>query len=125
MINVKKYINGLLNGSSELLSLLGAGDKIYASYPDKITTFPCVIFEELDQSDTEYADMLPQGTTASITIHIFTKTLANYPTTSSIGQVCNNLLNGVLWNCGSNRELTEDGGTTKHRIMTFSTKFVY
>ena len=121
MINVKKYINGLLNGSSELKTLCKT---ILSSYPDEVTKFPCIIFEELNQSDTEYADMLPQGTTASISIHIFTKTLADYPTTSSIGQVCNNLLNGVLWNCDSNRELSESDNI-KHRVMTFSTKIVY
>lgn len=121
-MNLKKYLKTLLSGSSELSAVLGTNGKILASYPNEITVFPCVIYEEQGSSDICFSDNLPEGTAAVIRIHIFTKTLTGFPTTNDVGDVIRGLFRSSLWAMTSNNEIGEDG-QIKHRIMDFKREF--
>jgi len=122
MLNMKKYYQSLLSSSQELAEALGANGEILSAYPDEVTKFPVVIYEDNNQRDIEYSDNLPWGTGASVRIHIFTKAVAGFPTTYALGRIIADLFRADYWNCGINTELSENDNI-KHRVMDFSREF--
>lgn len=119
MINAKVIYNNLLNDET-IVELVGE-DNILSAYPDEqIKKFPCVIFLDNNQSDGEYNDNKPGADNCSVQIHIFSKKLENYPTTSEIAIVIAKVMNNDLWNCSQNREVSDPDPNCEHRVMIFS-----
>ena len=123
MLNMKKYYLQLLSGSTELAELLGANGEILSAYPEEVEKFPLVIFEDVNQRDVEFSDNLPNGTSASVRIHIFTKALDGYPTTTTLGDVIHKLFRSEYWTCNGNAETQDVSDSVKHRVMDFSREF--
>ena len=121
-MNLKKYIKDLLSASSALSAKLGTNGKILSAYPAEVNIFPCVIYEESNQSDLEFSDNLPWGTGCEVRIHIFTKTLNGYPTTNEIGEIVRNVFRGDFWAMTSNNEVSDED-SIKHRVMDFRRGF--
>lgn len=121
-MNLKKYYKDLLTASSELITIIG-NNKIMSSYPQEVETFPLVIYEDLNSNDVAFSDNLPEGTRAQVRIHIFTKTLANYPTTTAIAEIIRNIFRSDFWACTMNQETNDVEDNIKHRVMDFSRAF--
>lgn len=121
-MNLKKYYKDLLTASSELTSLIGTG-KIVSAYPQEVKTFPLVIYEDLNSNDVAFSDNLPEGTRAQVRIHIFTKTLENYPTTTAIAEIIRSIFRSDYWACTMNQETDDVEDNIKHRIMDFDRAF--
>lgn len=125
MINQKKYVLTLLKNSTELETILGKSGKIMNAYPNKIETFPLVIFEDMNQSDVEFYDNLPNATNCSIRIHIFTKVSGNkYPTTTEVGLIVHDIFRNDYWSCTANVETSDVDDSIRHRIMDFTRPFL-
>lgn len=125
MINQKEYVLRLLKNSTELETILGKSGKIMNAYPNKIETFPLVIFEDMNQSDVEFYDNLPNATNCSIRIHIFTKVSGNkYPTTTEVGLIVHDIFRNDYWSCTANMEISDVDDSIRHRIMDFTRPFL-
>lgn len=125
MINQKEYVLRLLKNSTELETILGKSGKIMNAYPNKIETFPLVIFEDMNQSDVEFYDNLPNATNCSIRIHIFTKVSGNkYPTTTEVGLIVHDIFRNDYWSCTANMETSDVDDSIRHRIMDFTRPFL-
>lgn len=120
MINAKKVYNEIL--SDPILVEMVGEDSIMDSYPDEVVKFPCVIFTDSLQTDIEFGDNQPHGTECYVDVHIFTKALEGFPTTTEIGLVVNNIFHENDFYCTSNSEL-EEGNGIKHRMMKFKNEF--
>lgn len=120
MINAKKIYNEIL--SDPILVEMVGEDSIMDSYPDEVVKFPCVIFTDSLQADIEFGDNQPHGTECYVDVHIFTKALEGFPTTTEIGLVVNNIFHANDFYCTSNFEL-EEGNGIKHRVMKFKNEF--
>lgn len=117
MINVKKIYNEIL--SDERLLNVISEDNIFDCYPNEVETFPCVIYMEGVQMDIEFADNLPTANSCNVDIHIFTKALENYPTTSEIGIIIGEIFKEKYFTCTSNLETYDENPEVRHRIMSF------
>ena len=122
-MNLKKYYRTLLTNSSELVALLGSTDKIVASYPNEVTTFPLVVFEDVNSSDVAFSDNLPEGTSATVRIHIFSKTIKGYPKAEEIADVIRSIFRADYWAMLSNNETPDVEDNIKHRILDFKREF--
>ena len=123
MLNVKEYMFTLLTSDSELSELLGEGH-ILSAYPQEVKTFPLVVYEDSGQRDVEFSDNLPEGTDVSVRIHIFTKTLTDYPTTAQIGSLVHGIMRADFWACTLNTETSDVSDNIRHRIMDFKRAFL-
>ena len=123
MLNVKKYMFTLLTSDAELSELLGEGH-IVSAYPQEVKTFPLVVYEDSGQRDVEFSDNLPEGTDVSVRIHIFTKTLTDYPTTAQIGSLVHRIMRADFWACTLNTETSDVSDNIRHRIMDFKRTFL-
>ena len=121
-MNLKKYYKDLLESSSELAAKLGSG-KILSAYPQEVKTFPLVVYEDMSARDVEFVDNLPEGTSAQVRIHIFTKTLTSYPTTYEIADIIHLLFRSKLWTMTNSTETGDVEDNVKHRIMDFTRAF--
>ena len=119
MVNVKKYVFTQLSGSTALQTLIGSG-QVVDMYPNEVTVFPLVVYIDSNQSDNEYADNKPETSRASVTVHVFTKTLTGFPTTTSIGIIIADIFKNLLWHCVSNSEVPDPIDSVRHRVMIFS-----
>lgn len=117
MINVKKIYSQLL--SNALITALVPGDNILNAYPNEIENYPCIIFLDENQSDGEYADNKPSADRCSVMIHIFSKKLDGYVTTSEIGVIIAEVMNNDLWHCSQNGEISDPDPDAEHRVMRF------
>ncbi len=121
-MNLKKYYKDLLESSSELTAKLGSG-KILSAYPQEVKIFPLVVFEDMSSNDVAFSDNLPEGTNAQVRIHIFTKTLAKYPTTYEIADIIHQLFRADFWAMTNNTETGDVDDNIRHRIMDFTRAF--
>lgn len=121
-MNLKKYYMSLLSNNSALAELLGDG-KILSAYPQKVTVFPTVIFEDNDSSDIEFSDNLPNGTAAQVRIHVFSKTLKGYPKAETIAELIRNIFRADYWAMTNNTETPDVEDNIKHRILDFKREF--
>lgn len=117
MINAKKIYNNLLNDSR--ITALVPGDNILNAYPNEIENYPCIIFLDENQSDGEYADNKPSADRCSVKIHIFSKKLDGYVTTSDISVIIAEVMNNDLWHCSQNGEIGDPDPDAEHRVMRF------
>ena len=122
MINTKKLYSQLL--SNALITAVVPGENILNAYPNEVEIFPCIIFLDDDQSDGEYADDKHTADRCSVVIHIFSKKLDGYVTTSEIGVIIANVMNDDFWNCSQNGETTDPDSDVEHRVMRFE-KSIY
>lgn len=122
MINVKKIYNALLNNSS--ITSLIPEENILNSYPAEVEVYPCIIFLDENQSDTEYSENKPRAGDCSVQIHIFSKKIDGYISTSDVAVVIAEIMNNDLWNTSQNGEVTDPDPNTEHRVMRFN-KSIY
>ena len=122
-MNLKKYYKTLLTSSTELTSLLGGEGTITATYPQEVKTFPLVVYEDINSRDVAFSDNKPEGTTAQVRIHIFSKTLKGYPKVEAIAEIVHSIFRDDYWACTANQETPDVSDNTKHRIMDFSREF--
>ena len=120
MLKMKAFYYKALSTSTELLEELGDNGDIVSSYPHTIEKFPLIIYSDDTQSDTEYAENKPTASSCSVTIHIFTKAVYGYPTTSTLGVIIANIFNDLYFHCSSNREVENIDSSVKHRVMIFN-----
>ena len=118
MINTKVIYNTLLNDTR--ITELVDEDNILSSWPNEFETFPCIIFLDENQSDDEYYENMPGASRCSVQIHIFTKKLDGYVTTSEIGVIIAKVMNEDLWNCSQNGEVADPDPDAEHRVMMFN-----
>ena len=118
MINVKAIYNELLNNPS-ILELVD-DNSIFDGYPTTIEQFPCICFVEDGQTDTEYADNRHTFENCAVQVHIYTKALDGYPTTSEIGVRVADVFNENYWHCRDTKEVSDPNDDVKHRVMNFS-----
>ena len=121
-MNLKKYYMSLLSASSELETLIGK-NKIVSAYPQEVTTFPLVIFEDVNSSDVAFSDNLPEGTSATVRIHILSKTIKGYPKAEEIADVVRSIFRNDYWTMTGNNETPDVEDNIKHRIMDFRREF--
>lgn len=119
MINAKVIYNKLLN--DERITLLVDEDNILSAWPgEEIENFPCIIFLDDNQADTEYNENRPSASSCSVQIHIFSKKLDGYSTTSDIAEKVVDVFHEDLWNCSQNRETSDPDPNCEHRVMIFN-----
>ena len=121
-MNLKKYYMSLLSNNSSLTALIGSG-KVLSGYPQEVTTFPVVIFEDNDSSDIEFADNLPNGTAAQVRIHVFSKTIKSYPKAEDIAELIRSIFREDFWAMTNNTESPDVDDNIKHRILDFKREF--
>lgn len=121
-MNLKKYYMSLLSGSSALISLIGE-NKILSAYPQEVKTFPLVVFEDTNSSDVAFSDNLPEGTSAQVRIHIFSKTLKGYPKAEEIAEIIREIFRIDYWSMTANIETPDVEDNIKHRVMDFKREF--
>ena len=119
MINAKETIYNILSDER----LTSQVTDIFDAYPTTIENFPCIIFIDSGQTDIEFADNQPLGVEVEITIHIFTKTLDGYLTTSQIGIIVDEIMKENYFICNSNMEVPDVDDNVRHRIMVFRNNF--
>lgn len=118
MINAKKLYSTLLQDNR--ITALISENNILNSYPNKVVDFPCLIFVDENQADTEYYENQPGASNCNLMIHIFSKKLDGYVTTSEVAIVIAEILHENLWNCPQNREVSDPDPDVEHRIMFFN-----
>lgn len=123
-MNLKKYYRDLLTGNAALVLKVG-NNGILSAYPQEVTMFPCVIYEDSNSNDTEFSDNYADGISATVRVHIFTKTLTNYPTTNEIGELVHSIFRLDHWTMDMNQETSDVEDNIKHRVMDFSRKFFF
>ena len=124
MISTKELIYSTLTASSALQAKLGAAGRIFNFYPEVTAVFPAVYFQDENQSDFEYADNRPHGSSVDVKIDIFTKTGSTLPTTWDIGEIVYEIMSGLDFNCGTNGEVPDPTDGVRHRVMRFSREFI-
>jgi hypothetical protein len=121
-MNLKKYYMSLLSASSELIALIGE-KHIVSAYPQEVKIFPLVVFEDTNSSDVAFSDNLPKGTSATVRIHIFSKTIKGYPKAEEIADVVRSIFRNDYWSMTGNNETPDVEDNVKHRVMDFKREF--
>ena len=122
-MNLKKYYRTLLTESSDLTTKLGSADKIVSAYPQEVKTFPLVVYEDMSSRDVAFSDNLPEGTSAQVRIHIFSKTIKGYPKAEEIAEIVHSIFRTDFWACTMNQETADVSDNIKHRVMDFTREF--
>jgi hypothetical protein len=120
MIDTGSLVFDALCGDTTLVALLGSTDQIVPSYPEEITTFPLVIFRELDQPDSEFADNLPTNNNSTYSVDVF----ARDDTPTPISVAVANIFRDMYWSCIFNTDIPDASTGVRHRTMHF-TKMVW
>ena len=118
MINAKALYNTLLN--DQRITELVDSENILSSWPKEFEVFPCIIFVDENQSDDEYSDNKPEASGCSVQIHIFSKKLDGYATTSEIAIKVAEVMHEDLWSCPQNGEVSDPDPDCEHRVMVFN-----
>jgi hypothetical protein len=121
-MNLKKYYKSLLSGSSELIALIGA-NKITSTYPQDVKKFPLVAFEDMNSADVAFSDNKPEGTSAQVRIHVFSKTESGYPKAEEIAEVVRSIFREDYWAMTNNTETPDVSDNIKHRVLDFRREF--
>jgi hypothetical protein len=121
-MNLKKYYKSLLSGSSELIALIGK-NKITSTYPQDEKKFPIVAFEDMNSADVAFSDNKPEGTSAQVRIHVFSKTESGYPKAEDIAEVVRSIFREDYWAMTNNTETPDVSDNIKHRVLDFRREF--
>ena len=116
MINAKKLYKTILSDSR----IQAITNNVFDAYPETVEKFPCIIYLDDNQTDIEFADNLPTCDSLSVQIHIFTKALKNYATTSAIGITVAEVMKENYFTCRNNREVQDINDNVRHRVMYFT-----
>ena len=117
MKNLNEIVYGILSGDEAIAGYVG--DNILDAYPNMVENFPCIIFLDANQSDTEFADNKPLADAAEVEIHIFTKALDGFPTATEIGEAVYVAMNENYFVLSGGRRLSDPDPDVRHRIMNF------
>lgn len=120
MINAKKFYKTVLS-DQRITSIVPT---VLDAFPDAVETFPCIIFSDDNQMDKEFADNLPLADNIRVQVHIYTKALKGYKTTSEIGMVIADVMKENWFVCTGNTETPDVEDKVRHRVMYF-TRDVY
>lgn len=118
MLSTKANIYGKLSVDAGLLSVIGTAANISDIYPETVTVFPMVIYQDDNQADGEYCDNKPTISAQRFTVHVFTK--LDGPTTTAIAQQVARFFMDEYYHCVSNGEVSEPTEGVRHRVMIFS-----
>jgi len=118
MINAKKLYAKIF--SDERITAVIPENNILNAYPAEVEIFPCIIYLDENQSDGEYSDNKSGASGCSVMVHIFSKKLDGYVSTSDVAEVVAEVLNEKLWHCSQNREIGDPDPDTEHRVMVFN-----
>ena len=116
MINAKKLYKTILSDSR----IQSITTNVFDAYPETVEKFPCIIYLDDNQTDIEFADNKPLADAISVQIHIFTKALKNYATTSTIGMTVAEVMKENFFVCRNNREVQDVADNVRHRVMYFT-----
>lgn len=122
MLNMKKYVRQLIISSPALIALVPA-TRVLSAYPDEVTQFPCVIIEEQGQRDEGFSDNLPNAERVNVRLHVFTKTVKDFATTTEVGKILHGIFRSDFWACTYNSEMQDTDESVKHRVMDFTRSF--
>lgn len=117
MKNLNEIVYGILAGNETIAGYVG--ENILDAYPNEVENFPCIIFLDANQSDTEFADNKPLADAAEVEIHIFTKALDGFPTAAEIGEAVYGAMNENYFVLSGGRRLSDPDPDVRHRIMNF------
>ena len=117
MKNLNEIVYGILFGDEAIAGYVG--ENILDAYPNEVENFPCIIFLDANQSDTEFADNKPLADAAEVEIHIFTKALDGFPTATEIGEAVYVAMNENYFVLTGGRGLSDPDPDVRHRIMNF------
>jgi hypothetical protein len=120
VLATKFWFYTALSSDSGLDTVLGTNGSVTDEYPETIEKFPLVIYVDTNQYDSEFADNLPTRSTTRVTVHIYTKALTGYPTTTAVGVEVARIFRAMFFNCVSNGEVPDETETVRHRVMVFS-----
>jgi hypothetical protein len=77
----------------------------------------------MNSSDVAFSDNLPEGTTAQVRIHIFSKTIKGYPKAEAIADVVRSIFRNDYWSMTGNNETPDVEDNIKHRVLDFRREF--
>lgn len=125
MLDVKKYVYGLLKNSAALVSALGSADKIVYWFPQTFASLGSgiVSYKETNQYSTDdgYSDNGSFAKVSEIEIAVFTP----LPTsTSTIAKIVDGLMEAAGFNIDFSGDMSEPENRIQHRVMRYSRKFV-
>ena len=113
----------MLTSNAELMTLIGSAKKIVASYPQEIKQFPLIVFEDSDSHDVAFSDNLPEGTSATVRVHVFSKTVSGFPKVEEIAEKVHDIFREDFWACTLNQDTADVSDNTRHRVMDFTRGF--
>jgi hypothetical protein len=122
MMDVKKYVYGLLSNSSALISALGTGSIVYA-FPQTFAVLPIVSYEETNQRSTDdnYGDDFSLGCESDIQIDVWTKFETS---TTAIVKIVDSIMESALFNIDFSGDFNEPENRIQHRVIRYSKKFL-
>lgn len=119
MINAEELYANIFSDSR--ITSIVPEDNIFPGYPTEVEVYPCIAYIDENQSDDEYNDNSPGASSCSLQVHIYSKKLDGYISTSDIAVVIAEVMNEKLWNCSQNRGgLPDPQSDVDHRIMGFN-----
>jgi len=119
MISVKSFYYKTLSTDTELVALIGSTDNIINAWPEIVSTFPLIIYQDEDQKDFEFRDNKPMGSTVRLRIDIFIK-IDSGKTTDDFAIELARIFGDLFFTCGTNGEVFEPTEGVRHRVMRFS-----
>jgi len=105
--------------SDERITSLIPAENILNSYPNEIENFPCIVFVDENQSNSEYNENKPGASLCVLMVHIYSKKLDGFVSTSEVAVKVAEVFNDELWNCSQNREVSDPDPNAEHRVMVF------
>jgi hypothetical protein len=115
MLDVKSSIYTMLSTDATLLTLVPV-DQITATYPNKITITPMILFRETNQPATGYYDDAPQAGDSVITVDVYTQIGES---TTEIIQRLDQLFENVLWHCEFSSDVPDPDANMNHRVLRY------
>lgn len=122
MLDVKKYVYGLLIGSGTLTTALGAGKIVYA-FPQTFAVLPIISYEETNQRSTDdnYGDDMSRGCESDIQIDVWTRFDTS---TTAIVKIVDSIMEAALFNIDFSGDFNEPENRIQHRVIRYSRKFL-
>ena len=114
MQDVGTFTYSLLTSTPAITSLVNS-DNIFSIWPETITTFPCIIFDD-EQRDVEFVDNKPTSSFSTVAIDIFVRDDTPTPIASAICDAFKN----VYWSCEFNKLVPDPDTAVRHRSMRFT-----
>lgn len=118
MINAKRIYKRLLTDTR--ITALIDEENIQSSYPAEIEIYPCIIFLDDAQADSEYSDNKPDASCCEVEIHIYSKKLTGFVSTADVAVEIAAVMAEDLWHCPVNREVPDPVPDVEHRVMRFN-----